>query len=244
VISIKEEIAVPSPREQVWKVISNPADVVSCISGAELGAAHDDGSFDGALVVKFGAIRVRFAARIRLELDEDAFEGRLTARGGDGQGATRFRGEATFTVLEDEAAGGTRIVMAGEVTLSGKLASLVESGATVVTGRMTKDFAAALVERCTGPDAPAGALADGVAVPGDVPAGEVSAPGAVPAAAPPPTGRLGRIRTWFARLLRRPKPPKPPQQSTGSPGGPGTPNVPSPRVTQTEEVRSGNTPAQ
>ncbi|WP_433887639.1 SRPBCC family protein [Streptomyces sp. CA-111067] len=240
-ISIKEEIAVPSPPERVWEVISNPSDVVSCISGAELGAEHDDGSFDGALVVKFGAIRVRFAARIRLELDEAEFEGRLTATGGDGQGATRFRGDATFRVVEDEAAGGTRVVMNGEVTLSGKLASLVESGATVVTSRMTKDFSAKLVKRCTEPAVLVGAPGEEAAVPVAVPAGDSPAAAAAaahaPAAAPPRTGRLGRLRAWFARLLRRRQPPPPAPDS-------GTPDVPSPRTTQTEEVGSAHTQAQ
>ncbi|TDV54256.1 SRPBCC domain-containing protein [Actinophytocola oryzae] len=171
-ITITEEISVPSPPARVWEVVSNPSDVVSCISGAELGAAHDDGSFDGSLVVRFGALRVRFAARISLTLNE--FEGRLSARGGDGQGATRFHGGATFRVLED--AGGTRVVMTGEIVLSGRLASLVESGAGAVVARMTKDFAAKLVEKCAGPTPP------------------------------PRVGWLSRCRTWLRRVLRRTEP--------------------------------------
>lgn len=87
-ISIAEKIDVPSPPARVWETISDPSAVVSCIGGAELGESHDDGSFDGVLVVRFGGIRVRFAARITLELDQDEREGRLTARGRDGQGAT------------------------------------------------------------------------------------------------------------------------------------------------------------
>jgi carbon monoxide dehydrogenase subunit G len=238
VISIKEEIVVPSPRDRVWEVISNPSDVVSCIAGAELGAAHDDGSFDGALVIKFGAIRVRFAARIRLELTESEFEGHLTASGGDGQGATRFRGEATFRVVEDEKAGGSRVLMTGEVTLAGKLASLVESGAGVVASRMTRDFSAKLVERCTRPAEPVGVPAEAVAGAGAsdgvAPAADVPAP----VAAPHRPGRLGRLRAWFARLLGRRQPPPQPVPV------PDAPDRSSPRKTQTEEVGSGNTPAQ
>lgn len=226
-ITIKEEIAVPSPRERVWEVVSDPASVVSCINGAELGAAHDDGSFDGSLLVKFGAIRVRFAARVSLELDEPEHEGRLSARGGDGQGATRFRGEATFRVVEDEEAGGARVVMAGEVVLTGKLASLVESGAGAVVSRMTKDFSAQLVQRCT---APAG---ESAAVPGVAPAP------AVPAAGPPRRGWLHRCRAWFGRVLRRRRQP-PPAPDRPAPSAPAT----SPRPTETKEIGSGNAPAQ
>lgn len=177
-IEIAEEIAVPGPPERVWAVISSPADVVACIPGAELGAAHDDGSFDGVLAVKFGALRVRFAARVGLELEEEARAGRISARGRDGQGGTRFTGGATFQVAAD-GSGGARVRVDGEVNLTGKLASIVEAGAGAVVGRMTKEFSAALVERCAGP---------------------ADAPGPEPAARP---GLLARCRAWWARLWNK-----------------------------------------
>ncbi|SEG96065.1 Carbon monoxide dehydrogenase subunit G [Actinacidiphila yanglinensis] len=246
-ITIKEVIDVPSPRDRVWEVVSSPSDVVSCIAGAELGAAHDDGSFDGALVIKFGAIRVRFAARITLDLNPEEFEGRLSARGGDGQGATRFRGEATFRVVEGEQAGSARVLMEGEVTLSGKLASLVESGAGVVVSRMTKDFTAKLIAVCGEP----AAAAAGVPAAEGVPAA-AGAPGTapVPAAAggeAHPT-RLNRLRAWFGRLLRRRRAAHPAAQPPPSPPRPSGDGALHPQQTQqtqqTEEVGSGNAPAQ
>lgn len=256
-ITVKEEIAVPSPRARVWTVVSNPADVVSCISGAELGEAHEDGSFDGALVVRFGAIRVRFAARIALELDEPEFEGRLTARGGDGQGATRFRGEATFRVVEDEAAGGSLVLMNGEVTLTGKLASLVESGAGVVISRMTKDFTAKLIAKCA-----AGEAADGTApaATGEAPVPAVAAAGTTSAAATgtttaagttiaaPRPGLLRRIAASLARvLLRRQPPPGRDGEGAAAPSPHDTHDlhtVHDPHDPQTEEIGSDHAPAQ
>jgi carbon monoxide dehydrogenase subunit G len=153
VITIEEGIAVPAPPGRVWEVVSNPAEVVSCISGAELGESHEDGSFDGTLVVKFGAVRVRFGARLSLTLNESEHEGRLSARGRDGQGATRFSAEATFRVVEDAQAGGSRVRMSGEIKLAGKLASVIESGAGAVVARMTKEFSAELVRKCAGEEA-------------------------------------------------------------------------------------------
>ncbi len=245
-ITVKEEIAVPSPRARVWAVVSNPADVVSCISGAELGEAHEDGTFDGALVVRFGAIRVRFAARIALELDEPEFEGRLTARGGDGQGATRFRGEATFRVVEDEAAGGSLVLMNGEVTLTGKLASLVESGAGVVISRMTKDFTAKLIAKCTAGDA-----ADGTApaATGEEPLPAVAAAGTTGAAgttiAAPRPGLLRRIAASLARvLLRRQPPPGRDGEGAAAPSPHDLHTVHDPHDPQTEEIGSDHAPAQ
>lgn len=175
-ISIKEEIAVPSPPERVWEVISDPSAVVSCIGGAELGASHDDGSFDGTLAVRFGGLRVKFAARVSLDLDEPARSGRLTARGADGQGATRFNAGATFRVTEGPTPGSSRVFCDGEIKLNGKLAKLIESGAGMVVSRMTKEFTAELVTMCAAP-----------------PRSETSAP-----AEEKPAGLLARLRAWWA----------------------------------------------
>ncbi len=182
-ISVREQIAVPAPPARVWAVLSDPAAVVSCVGGAELGAAHQDGSFDGSLLVRFGAVRVRFAARVELVLTESGMEGRLSARGKDGQAATRFSAQATFRVVPD-GAGGARVPLDGEIQLNGKLAGLIESGAGAVVARMTKDFSASLVDRC----AAAGVAARPVAV-----------------MAPRPTLR-GRLRGWWARLWKRRRP--------------------------------------
>ncbi|GAA3706477.1 SRPBCC family protein [Streptomyces tremellae] len=184
-IKIDEEIAVPAPPAKVWGVISDPSEVVSCINGAQLGASHEDGSFDGTLPVKFGAVRVRFGARVSLDLDEAEREGRLSARGRDGQGATRFNAHATFEVAED-GPGGTRVRVSGEINLAGRLASVIEAGAGAVVKRMTKEFTDELVRKCTGEPA-----------------------AAVPAAARPspaedwqrPAG--GRLRAWLRRIFRR-----------------------------------------
>lgn len=175
-ISIAEEIAVPSPPHRVWEIVSNPSEVVACINGAELGEAHDDGSFDGTLVVKFGAMKVSFAARVALDLTESDREGRLSARGKDGQGGTRFAARAKFRVTEGEGPGDARVSVLGEVQLNGRLAPLVESGAGAMVSRMTREFSAELIQRCAGTEAQAPAH---------------------------PAGLLGRLRAWWARFLSR-----------------------------------------
>ncbi|WP_033285839.1 SRPBCC domain-containing protein [Streptomyces sp. NRRL F-525] len=175
-ISIAEEIAVPSPPHRVWEIVSNPSEVVACINGAELGEAHDDGSFDGTLVVKFGAMKVSFAARVALDLTESDREGRLSARGKDGQGGTRFIARAKFRVTEGEGPGDARVSVLGEVQLNGRLAPLVESGAGAMVSRMTREFSAELIQRCAGTEAQAPAH---------------------------PAGLLGRLRAWWARFLSR-----------------------------------------
>jgi carbon monoxide dehydrogenase subunit G len=190
-ISISEEIAGPAPPGRVWEVVSNPAEVVSCIGGAELGEAHDDGSFDGSLAVKFGAVRIRFAARVSLELAESEFEGTLSARGRDGQGATRFNAHAVFRVVRGDGPGDSRVAVDGEINLTGKLVSLIEAGAGVMVSKMTRDFAAELVRLCVGSEEAAAGVVGAV--------GET----AVSTAAVRSVGLLSRLRVWWSRLLRK-----------------------------------------
>ncbi|GGT21651.1 MULTISPECIES: SRPBCC domain-containing protein [Streptomyces] len=208
-ISITEEITVPSPPTRVWEVISDPSAVVSCIGGAELGASHEDGSFDGTLAIRFGGLRVKFAARVALDLDESALEGRLTARGGDGQGATRFSAGATFRVTEGDTLGTSRVYCDGEIKLNGKLAKLIESGAGVVVTRMTKEFTDELVKACAAPAEPGTAAVPKLltAVPAGPSAADSAEPSAATAARPrptAPTGLFARLRAWWAgRKSRR-----------------------------------------
>jgi carbon monoxide dehydrogenase subunit G len=174
-IAIAERIEVLGPPNAVWDVLSDPAEVISCISGAQMGDYHDDGTFDATLGVRFGGLRVAFGARVRLDRDHEAMEQRLTARGADRQGATRVASQAIVRV--HEAANGSIVTVDGSVDVSGKLASVIDAGAGVVVTRMTRDFGASLAARCAPPER------------------------TEPVAAPAP--RRGRLRAWLMRLLRR-----------------------------------------
>lgn len=175
-ITIAERIRVPHSPEIVWQVLSDPATVVSCIDGSELGAQHDDGTFDARLAVKFAAIKVAFAARIALDLDDAERVGRMEARGADSRGSTRVQGDATFSVVPVGTA--SDVVLDGTIELNGQLAALVTTGAAVVVDRMTRVFAEKLTEKCAelDPTTPA-----------------------VPVAATSRGGFVARVRAWWRR---------------------------------------------
>jgi uncharacterized protein len=124
--------------------------VVGCVPGAALGEEHEDGSFDGSLTVKFGPARVTFRARIELELDEASMVGRVSSRGKDTQGGTRFRTSMTFRVVDGGEQQGSTVVTEGETEIGGKLAGLVEAGAKLVVKRLTAEFSQRLAARCSG----------------------------------------------------------------------------------------------
>lgn len=149
-IEVNERIEVPSAPRIVWGLLSDPRAVAACVPGAALGNEQEDGSFDASLTVKFGPAKVTFHARVALELDAAAMAGRVTARGKDNQGGTRFRATMTFKVAEQAEPPGSAIPIEAQVEISGRLASLVESGASLVVKRMTGEFTERLVARCAG----------------------------------------------------------------------------------------------
>lgn len=149
-IEINERFDVPSTPQCVWELLSDPEAVVGCVPGAMLGEKHEDGSFDGGVTVKFGPARVTFRARISLELDHHTKSGRVTSRGKDTQGGTRFTTTMGFKVVETpQQPDCSTVIIDGETEITGKLAGLVESGAKIVIKRMSAEFAQNLAARCS-----------------------------------------------------------------------------------------------
>jgi carbon monoxide dehydrogenase subunit G len=149
VIEVDERFEVAATPDAVWRVLSDPRAVVGCVPGASLVGENPDGTYDGALTVKFGPLAVAFLANVALELDAAARTGRLVARGKDRQGGARFTGTSTFTVNETPAHG-SGVAIQGGVEISGRLASMIESGATIVVKRLAGEFAERLAARCAG----------------------------------------------------------------------------------------------
>lgn len=148
-IEVNERIDVPSsPPDEVWKVLSDPHAVVECVKGASLGERHEDGSYDAGLLVAFGPARVTFKARFNLELDPATMSGKVSSRGKDNQGGTRIKADMAFRVEPNGA--GSAVFIDAKTEVGGRLASIVESGATMVVGRMTADFAKRLEARLKG----------------------------------------------------------------------------------------------
>ena len=147
-IEVNEQVDVPSAPQVVWDLLADPHAVVHCVPGAELGDQQDDGSFDAGVTIKFGPAKVTFRAHIALELDAATMIGNVTARGKDKQGGTRFRTTMSFKVVPQDGGQSSSVPITAQVEISGRLASLVESGAALVVKRMTSEFSERLAARC------------------------------------------------------------------------------------------------
>lgn len=132
----------------MWDVLSDPRAVVECVPGATLGEQLEDGLYDASVTVKFGPAKVTFRAKVALELDEAAMIGHVSSRGRDDQGGARVKTAMTFKVVEGETPDSSAVPIDAQVEISGRLASLVESGAALVVKRMTGEFTERLAARC------------------------------------------------------------------------------------------------
>ena len=147
---VKERIEVPAAPQAVWEVLSDPRAVAECVPGATLGDRQEDGSYEATLTVKFGPAKVAFRARFTLELDPAALSGQVTSKAKDNQGGTRVKADMAFKIEAGEAPGTSVVSIDAQVEISGKLASLVESGANLVVKHMTKEFSERLAAKVAG----------------------------------------------------------------------------------------------
>ncbi len=156
-IEVNERIEVSASPRAVWEILSDPRAVVECVEGAELGEKQEDGSYDATLVVKFGPARVSFKAKVAVEYDSASMSGSVLARGKEGIGGTRVQSSMKFSVTGQDDPPSATVPITAEVEISGKLASLIETGANLVTKRMVADFTEKLTARVTAGTSAAGA---------------------------------------------------------------------------------------
>ena len=147
-IEIKERFDVPASPERVWGVLSDPQAVVGCVPGASIVGQDADGALDTSVAVKFGPTRITFRAKAMLDLDEAARKGNISAQGKDNIGGTRMRSTAQFGVTPGPGGNGSHVAIDGTVEVQGRMASLIEGGASVVVKKMAGEFAERLAARC------------------------------------------------------------------------------------------------
>jgi carbon monoxide dehydrogenase subunit G len=149
-IEVNERIEVPASPQAVWEVLSDPYAVVECVPGAAVGEKHEDGSYDATMTIKFGPAKVAFRARFTLALDPATKSGQVESKARDNQGGVRTSTVMSFKVIDGATPGTSAVPIDAQVEISGKLASLVETGANLVVKHMTKEFSERLAAKLTG----------------------------------------------------------------------------------------------
>jgi uncharacterized protein len=139
-MDITEETRIPAPLAVVWPLLRDPAQVASCIPGAQLAPDQGDGLWRGSIRVKFGPTAAVFRGEAKLDFDDAAHRCSIEGRGIDQRGASRALSQATVTASAAEAE--TLLQVAGSFTVTGPLETFANAGGVHLARALLAEFSA------------------------------------------------------------------------------------------------------
>ncbi len=163
-IEIKERFSVDSPIEAVWAFMVDPAQVVTCMPGAELEEVVDDKTFLGSVKIKLGAISTRYQGRVRFsEVNEATHEVHMIGEGREtGGGTAKAAITNRLATLPD---GGVEIVIEARIDLTGRIVQVGRGMIQGVAHQIFQQFAQSVKTRLEGAAAPVEGAASGSQAP-------------------------------------------------------------------------------
>ena len=119
-------------------MLSDPALVASCIPGATLTKAGDDGAYQGTMRVKFGPTVAQFRGEAKLAYDHAARRCTIEGRGIDGRGASRANASG---IVEATGAQTTLLKVEGTFNVTGPLETFANAGGVHLARAILAEFA-------------------------------------------------------------------------------------------------------
>ena len=139
-IKIEKSFQVAEPADQVWKVISDPRSVGSCVPGARITEAVDEKTYKGVIKIKLGASVTDYKGEAHIErLDDQAQEIEMIGKGQD----VRGKGGATMKLTAKVRArpeGGTEVATISELNVIGILAQMGSRMIQEVANQIFEEF--------------------------------------------------------------------------------------------------------
>jgi carbon monoxide dehydrogenase subunit G len=139
-IKIEKSFQVPEPADQVWKVISDPRSVGSCVPGARITEAVDEKTYKGVIKIKLGASVTDYKGEAHIErLDDQAQEIVMIGKGQDvrGKGGATMKLTAKVRALPE---GGTEVATISELNVIGILAQMGSRMIQEVANQIFEEF--------------------------------------------------------------------------------------------------------
>jgi carbon monoxide dehydrogenase subunit G len=140
-ITIRETFQVRAPIDAVWRFVTDPAKVVTCMPGAELQEVVDARTFLGNVKVKVGAITASYKGKIRFtEVDAGGYTVQMLAEGRDTSGGTA---KGTMSGRLRALPGGqTEVVAEASVDLTGRIMQVGRGMIQGVSQQLFQQFVA------------------------------------------------------------------------------------------------------
>ncbi|MBO0687993.1 MAG: SRPBCC family protein [Candidatus Dormibacteraeota bacterium] len=121
-MQIENSFEIAAAPDEVYRFLLDVNRVAACMPGAELSEVVDPDTFKGKVRIKVGPITVAYNGTARItERDEAARRAVLSADGRETTGPGSARASATMTVEEADA--GSRVLLATDFTVAGRVAN-------------------------------------------------------------------------------------------------------------------------
>jgi uncharacterized protein len=121
-MQIENSFEIAAAPDEVYRFLLDVNRVAACMPGAELSEVVDPDTFKGKVRIKVGPITVAYNGTARItERDESARKAVLSADGRETTGPGSARATATMTVEEADA--GSRVILATDFTVAGRVAN-------------------------------------------------------------------------------------------------------------------------
>jgi carbon monoxide dehydrogenase subunit G len=191
-MELTNEFTVSVPVDEAWRVLTDVERIAPCMPGAELQEIEGD-EYRGIVKVKVGPITAQYKGKATFESqDEAAGKVVLKAEGRD----TRGQGNASalITATLEPTAGGTKVSVVTDLTVTGKVAQFGRGVLADVSGKLLTQFvecveSKVLVAADPSPPDVSVTQADGSELPDATPVVDEAPPGAEtpPPVAPSPS---------------------------------------------------------
>lgn len=164
-MKISQEFSVAKPPDTVWEFFQDVPLVAQCLPGAELFGQTEDGAYEGKLSVKLGPMTAAFEGKATVQPSPSERTAVIEGRGVDKRGGSRGQVKVNYAISSD--AGGSKVSVDADITLSGPAAQF---GRTGLVNEMSKRLIGEFVDCLE-----AKLAAESVAEAETVKAGEVNA---------------------------------------------------------------------
>jgi carbon monoxide dehydrogenase subunit G len=140
---INNAFEVAAPVDTVWTYMLDVPNLAPCLPGAELVGDDGNGTYQGKVVARLGPVKLNFSGTAKIvESDERAHRLVLRAAGSEDKG--KGTADMTVTATLVPAAGGTRVQVAQDLTISGAAAQFGRGMVADVTSVLMNSFAECL----------------------------------------------------------------------------------------------------
>ena len=188
-LTLTETFRVAAHPDRVWAFLKNPADVVTCLPGAELTGTIDASTYAGRVKVKVGPITAAYAGTATLrDVDDAARRMTIVAEGKEsgGPGSARMTLTGAVVALDD---GASEVRVDAAIDIAGRVMQFGRGLIESVNKQLFRQFADAVQVRLASAEAAAAVAAEPAVHAPSIPdeMAPVPSPAVQPATASPAT---------------------------------------------------------